>query len=397
MAIQFSDEHITIDTLGELIRFGEVFGGLQNISLEHAIQDEKKNVLIAAKRPLRENLILALENRQDLSKYTFVIEKSSNLRSFLASKISMEIEKKLMLADFSFAGWLMRRKNVDIFQTVRASLYNDFFFITLAKLFYEGQPILGHLMETALLSVGLYVDLEANARINDINVIFMAAMLHDYALFSDKNWEERDSFPSDGHDIESAALLQGKKIPEVIPKILRHSNKLTNRYEDLNQGDNKIKWTFTFEELAQNILLLCEYFSFLRRTLGGEETEQKVIDILFQLGHQSEHGAFPLAVSRAFAHHYEKYLSFFEYGQKIAQVEKACKWERFALAYPKPRATQVLCKDHHVACPLRQHTNRITIVQTENQVINRFGEKLLPGEYDKCQLSDKLPTPPEVL
>lgn len=396
MAINFSDESITITSIAELMRLSQIVGGLQNLSLEHPVADEKKNVLIAAKRPLRENLLTALENRKDIANWLFVIEKSSTLRLALEQKISLEIEKKLTLADFSFAAWLLHRTKIDIFQILRSALNNDFFLITLLKIQYEELPIWPHLLEMALLAVGLFADCEKNPKFHDAVTAFMAAILHDYSIIEERNWEMRDIFPSEGHDIESAALLKTKKIPEYIPQIIRDTNKLTERFRDYNE--NQVKWLPNSIELLQAIILVCEYYLYCKRNfsqaIGLNSENSDFSDVLFQLGLETQRGAFPNLISQKFQHHYERFSNFFEYGQKIAKLEQSCKFQKYALAYPKPRATQVLCRDFHVVCPLRLATQQVTVLQAANQVINRFGENLPPGNYDKCRLSEDLPEPP---
>ncbi len=400
MAITFGDDRITIDTILDLVRFGAAMGGLANISLEQAIQDEKKNILIAAKRPLRENLLAALEEREQAGKFMFLIENSALLRSQVGKNISLEIQKKLTLSDFSFPAWLLNKTKVDIYQVLRASLNNDFFFITVVRIILESSTIFPHLLETALLATGLYAEvLGERAAPAGLNTIFMAAFLHDYSLISLANWSEKDIFPSDGHDIESAALLSGKKLPEGVSRIIRDSNKLNERYRDMEKGANDRNWFADTEELGAAILNITEYFLYCKRTgkvaeISESAADNEMAEIMYHLGLQTQHGAFPFPLLKVFQRHYEKYRRFFEYGQKIATIEQSCKFEKYALAYPKPRATQVLCRDHHLDCVWRQHSNRITVVQSVNKVVTRYGIILTPGEYDKCRLSDELPDPP---
>ena len=78
-----------------------------------------------------------------------------------------------------------------------------------------------------------------------------------------------------------------------------------------------------------------------------------------------------------------------EKNNKIAQIENQCLHPPSAWAYPKPKASQVLCKNNHHTCPHYVSGWNISVISTQ-EAIGYIGTNLRPGSYPKCRLEKDL-------
>ncbi|MFN3603436.1 MAG: hypothetical protein ACK4UJ_01865 [Leptonema sp. (in: bacteria)] len=74
----------------------------------------------------------------------------------------------------------------------------------------------------------------------------------------------------------------------------------------------------------------------------------------------------------------------------IADVEKKCLYPPSAWAYPKPRATQIICREHRVYCPYIKLGWDLYVTK-EQEPYGWIGTSLKIGNYVKCRLEDELP------
>lgn len=73
----------------------------------------------------------------------------------------------------------------------------------------------------------------------------------------------------------------------------------------------------------------------------------------------------------------------------IGDIENQCLHKPSAWAYPKPRATQILCKDDVVDCPFLVQGWDIHVIATQD-AYGWIGKPLPKGTYHKCGLEDKM-------
>lgn len=397
----FKADLIKAERVSELTQFGEFLGGLRYVYLKDPILDSKGNVLVAASRPLSEKILNALYDREPGASFNLQIEITELIQKTIQSKLIKEIQDRISLASFSFPAYLVHTREVDIPRLVRSTLTNPAMFAYITEILYNHRPILGHLIEVALSSVGILADsLIPGIRSVDYLHIFMAGFLHDAEIVKSQDWFLKESFESENferHDEKSAGIVAELSVPESIPDIIRFHNRLRKDYDHTSYSVQE-KWYSDITELLAAILNIVEYFTFLRQQFLGSanasDKKDEFSEILYQLSYQTENGFFPKPLMLSFERHFNKYEKFFRYGQSISALEQKCKFKENALAYPKPRSTQVLCKDHTVDCPWQLLANPLNIVHNENTVGSRFLSPLSPGWYSKCKLNEELPNPP---
>ncbi len=398
--MEFLDDAITTNDIHDIFRLATVLGSMEILELRESIKDDNDKVLLQSKRPLKTNLLEALDDKYKGKKFNFVIELTESIRLALLGLLRKDIEKKLGMFDYSFAGYLFKKSKLDMARVVKRALSKNYFVTYLISLLYGQRKIWEHLMEVALTSVGLLASVgDDDVDYSDYGVMFQAGMMHDFSISQMANWEELDSFEGTvaEHDKESGAKIAGKDLHPAIKEIIENHSHLRVRF--LDENDAKItRWYQSKTDIMSTILHVVEYFIWFNKEMpAGGEGDGVSGSVLYQMGLLTEKGNFPYGLMRFFKLFYSKYAEVFEYGQEIGKIENACVHKLYALAYPKPKATQILCRDNLRECPNRIHSQRINIVTSVDEENNRFGSELKKGWYDKCSLSSTLPHPPESL
>ena len=395
--MEFVNKTFYTDKVSELNSFGSFLGNLQYLSLDAELKDKKGNILVQPKRPLTAQIVKALSSREDDNEFKFYLDNSKSFNEALVARIVKEINQHISLADFSYASFLLDKQRINTSRVATLALGNDFFKGFITMLLYEHKPIANHLFEVALTSVGLMANLKPNTFSNgELAKIFIAGILHDYSISQTVMWEEKDIFSSENpnqHDVESASQVSNQKIDEDIPEIIKYNNHLRNNYQGVAKGGS---WFNDPVELMSVIINIVEYYTYVRRDVmkrGGVEDPMSVV--MYEISLEAEKGFFPKPLIGLFEGYFSKYAEFFKYGEGIGAVENKCPHGPYALAYPKPKSTQVLCKNSEVPCPHRYSGKQLNVVRSENDMTGRYGEHLYPGWYDKCDFSEQLPAPPK--
>ena len=389
--MQFVEDHFEALNLTEIIQFAKFVEKYEVLIIKNEIKTVQGSILIQADRNLTENLVKTLQSRTDIVKDIFIIQNNENLKMSIVNRINKEFLKKMDLSDYSFCSFLINKNPLDFRRVLRGSLNNGFFLGFITDLFMNNYEILGHLIEVSLTSIGLLNNTKDNeVDYSDYIKLFQASMLHDYTLVKDRQWYKSDSFDLDNsHDRSSAMGISEKKLPPEVAEIILAHNKLQSKYaNNANQ-----KWYNNRLELMIAILNLTEYYTYIKR-LRQNNIDNEMALVLYQLSLITEKGFFPRPLLGLFEAHFSKYSSVFKYGKQIGNIEKMCvKDPKLAAAYPKPKSTQLLCKNSTIPCEYRIYNLPLKVV-SDKVIGPDITETLTSGWYDKCKFAVHLPEPP---
>lgn len=393
--MEYKNDHFQTTEISDITKFARFLERFDIILLSTEIKAVNGAILVQAERPLTEKFITSLLTRDDIAPDTFTVNNTENLKAAITNKIIREFEKKLTLSDYSFPSFLLKNKPVDIRRIVRGALNNSFFLGYITTIFMQNKAILNHIMEVTITSIGLMSNTDdSEISYNDYIKLFQASILHDYAIYDNPKWHAEESFETEtDHDRESAIAVSEFNLAPEVPELILTCNKLQARY---GATPEKGRWYENSTQLMTAILNLSEYYSYLKRTSTANKKEEtnEMRTILYQLSLIAQKGFFPSILINSFEKHFSAYGDIFKYGKSIGRVESMCIHDNLASAFPKPKSTQLLCKNSNIECRHRIYSQPLKVV-TETGSGPRFLEKLNSGWYDKCNFSTNLPEPPE--
>lgn len=134
-------------------------------------------------------------------------------------------------------------------------------------------------------------------------------------------------------------------------------------------------------------LKFARYIWYLRERLG--EDEHSAEEISFRSAYSAQKGLFHLAMVEPILKIFKEYELEIRAMMKVAEQEQKCLHLPSAWAYPKPRATQMICRFNKRDCPLAKPGWDLTVISPA-EAYGWIGTALEPGQYMKCQLEDDL-------
>lgn len=134
-------------------------------------------------------------------------------------------------------------------------------------------------------------------------------------------------------------------------------------------------------------LSFSRYVLFLRDRLGKDEHAFE--EISYRSAYSAKKGYFALSIVKPVLRVFKEYELEIRCMMKVAELEQKCIFGDSAWAYPKPRATQMICVHSKLECPLLTAGWDLTVVSPA-EAYGWIGTSLDAGRYMKCQLGDEL-------
>lgn len=410
--MEFVNERFVLKSAAELLVFGKFLNSYAALSLFHEVKDNKGNIFLQAHRSLSEKIILALSAKEkDLAEQPiYELEMSAAMRDIILSMLMRRINQKLTHIRYAFMDKTFGKYDVPLQKIVRTALGNNFFMSFITLLFYKKQSNIEHLIEVALYSLVLLlevIEIKQEGNFGLLVTMFQASFLHDVGITKD-DWKQEDDFKqiSEHNQITLDDIPDAKLYAKLEPIINNH-NALHAMYST-NTKDKS--WMMDDTKMLAAILNLVEYFAYTRRHAEAKEEEQKnnpqeqqpaenntATQVFYEISYNAQKGVFPPMLVSIMETHYRKYSEIFSYARTIAQLENSCLHKNLAVAYPKPKVSQMLCKDNSVYCEMRLVTQPINIVHSSVGANFRLGVPLAKGWYNKCKLEKYIPQPPREL
>ncbi len=121
-----------------------------------------------------------------------------------------------------------------------------------------------------------------------------------------------------------------------------------------------------------------------------EDKEHMLEEISFRIAYVSKRGFFNYELLKPIISKFKELELEMRNLILIADIEKKCIYPPSAWAYPKPRATQIICRNHILHCPYLKLGWDLHVVK-EQEPYGWIGTYLETGRYFKCKLEDQLP------
>lgn len=141
------------------------------------------------------------------------------------------------------------------------------------------------------------------------------------------------------------------------------------------------------QPLLAEILKVARYVIFLFSRL--EQSDHLIEEVSFRVAYNARKGFFNFNIVQPVLNVFREYELEYRALMMIADVEGRCPYKNSAWAYPKPRATQVVCRHRVTDCPHIQKGWDLHIVSPQES-FGWIGASLEAGRYQKCDLEEGL-------
>ncbi len=422
--MKISAEEISFSSLIEIESFCnelELFGIVQFVE---PIKDNSDNILIKEKINVKESALKKLETMDGHYKPEFRVLVTKDLLNKIKRHITMLIYTRLKSAENIFIRYLY-----DEGRPVKNFILHSFSQkrLTLAvfKVARERTNFFYHCADLGLLSLGIVLQKSLKIRFIHRNS-FLAGFLCDFALADGDEWRHPPLQESDRRALAqkcSSFISRFGVTPELAAAIRNHTISFANPAgetvsidEAVNNAGAKSIFDDMFEEnkteeiddveisdeaakeQKNDEMMELIVTETLRIAKYVDETTKKIIEpehfaeqLVYMVAYNAARGYFHNDLVEPLLKQFRAYEEIARRMIKIAGIEKKCVHPPSAWAYPKPRATQVLCKDRIFDCPNLVFGWDINIVSPQES-FGWIGTPLDIGSYPKCTLEKELDT-----
>lgn len=404
----------------EFKNFAVDYDLLGSVSLSEPVVDKNGNILIKEKVAIKENILKKLEGLEGNYIPSFKLAMSKDLLKMLRLVLSKAILSRIDDRSNEFIFHLYEQ-NAERMASLKGIIQNSFYSKTVALSFFRillsHKEFFNHLADFGLLSLGAVIQKQYGFKMVN-RYSFLAGLCADIAV--SKEGLYRQSFF--GSSLTSAVSLSieiARKLnlpEEIISAINNHGNSNFEipgvnpanvnledlRKHQLNQDllagsgmeddasddeEEAVEYADNTAEVTLDALKIARYImENLKATNDKEHVSEK---LLVMFTYNAEKGLFRKDLADPMTSRFKEFDHAIKRIRIIAEIENKCKFQTSAWAYPKPKSSQILCKDRNYECPWIVNGWDLRII-TPQDPFGHIGTALEVGTYPKCALEEEL-------
>lgn len=402
-------DSINFHELGEFKHFLEEMDLIGSAQLEEPILDNSGNVLIKEGVNVKPSAISRLEQMAGHYQPKFKITVGKDLIRAISAYLTPIIIKRLKAPRNDFILYLFEQTPLRYRSYIDAALRTHAqVLLLLYKTSRLTPDFFNHVCDLGLLSMGLAMTAEAHERFI-FRFSFLSGIMADMALKDSDDWKDIDI------DFQKRKRLNARSADfaadydlaeEMLDAIANHALdfnrphyetfKLSESAESTEETEDQVVDEEPHISAAQRDMNRALLTEVLRLARYIYETSRRISDaehfaeeLVYMIAYNGEKGYFHPSLIRPIIRVYRQFEEGARRMIRIAGIEKKCLYPSSAHAYPKPKATQIICRDHVMECPHIVHGWDINIVHPQ-VAYGWIGETLPASNYSKCELQKEL-------
>jgi len=415
--MKISANEIVFSSLTEITEFCNELGLWGSFQFAEPIQDNSDNILIKEDINIKESAIRKLETMEGGYKPNFKVKVTNPILKIAAEKIADIIKNRLKEPDNAFIALLYENSVPNYRAFISNSIRPRKIVLTLYKLLKEKSVFFGHIADLGLLCLGVIMQKPVKVRFIHRNA-FLVGLLADMALVETGEWmmpvedEKTRAMLAD----RCATFLPPFEVrPEVIAAVRNHTVKATipiggespidsviesrglgsdgSVFDSILEGGDEPSSSGPAEEDELMTIMLTESMRIARYI---SDTNKKITErdhlaeaLVYFLAYNTAKGLFHKEMVEPLLRKFRAFEEEARRLMKIGLVEKKCLYLPSAWAYPKPRATQILCQNRVYDCPNLVSGWDIHVISPQ-EAFGWIGAPLGAGNYPKCSLEKEL-------
>lgn len=406
--IQFKD----VKTFSRFIADNDLLG---NIQLTEPLKDKTGNILIKEQVNIKEGALKKLETMEGQYDPTFKVRITDELLNKMKEKLAASILPRIETSKIQFTKYLYDNNASSLSNYkgfIQTAMYKPWIVLHLYDLKYDNPDFFFYIADMALLTLAIAIQKAHPFRFVN-RYAFLIGLLSDIILSETDSWKRPIGTEAELNFIckMSSSLATKFHLPEqisqpianqIIPGIFSDNSTPIDMETikrnplfalNIKQDEEIVEEEEEFK--ADCIQVLTESQKIARFII---ECYKKIDDkenlsekLLMMLTYNTAKGTFQEEIAGPVIKRFKEYDKVVRKIRKIAELENKCLSQPSAWAYPKPNATQILCKNRVFDCKYFLAGWDINIVSPQS-AYGYVGTNLTPGSYPKCQLEKELKT-----
>ncbi len=416
MKMKLSQGCIVLFSLRDFNEFLRELGLLNRARLLKPIVDNTGKVLYKEDLPVKQSALDKLMELEGQYRQEFFV----NINDEAIREIARTITKKILHCLDLPQNIAVRHLFGETRHNFKSYILNSFsskkLIMVLYKLAHEKPDLFDHLAGLGLLCLGIVLPLSTHVRMIH-RYTFLAGMCADIGLMDTDYWKTPlEKYPDRVKAAErSARYIEGMSLPGAVPMSIRkhvlnpldpppiEENDLDSlpgefitdgdggtREEDLLEVKTGPDSEFSDEDLSEvikEVLKIARFYQQVKHRCREKDTFLK--ELIEMMAYNAARGFFSLKLVNPILRRFREYEKSARMMMVIAGIERKCEFPPSAWAYPKPKATQILCRNREFDCPNILSGRDIHVV-SDNEAFGMIGLNMEAGKYPKCTLEEEL-------
>ncbi|AOP32512.1 hypothetical protein A0128_00630 [Leptospira tipperaryensis] len=423
--MKVSHSSIEFDSIEDLIDFTKEFETGSMIRFLSPIEDNAGNVLVKEEVQVKESALARLKDIKGQYNPKFDVKLNKELLEQIQNILAIKVVDQLKVSEMKFLKFMYGNSIYNYKGIIRNSLNSKKTVLTLLKAYIQNVNFFKYISELGLLSLGIVMIPDTMKFRLLRRYAFTAGILMDIPRI---NVDKYTKLPSeDGEKIRIAKkcsdILQKLDLQEFMyPAIASHMplgmienpdkpisiEKLghpenpdetfldgilsDDGESDSNQSSNREdaipeKAYDFFQALLTDTLKLARYIANISHNASDKDYVME--ELVYYIAYNTSRKYFDELLANPLVSIFKEFETNVKRLRKIAEVEMKCVYPPSAWAYPKPKSSQVLCKNKVWGCPNIVMGWDIHVI-TAQEAFGWVGTSLPVDNYPKCKLEEEL-------
>lgn len=404
---------IEFNNLKEFSKFASDNNLVGFIQLKEAIKDKTGNILIKELVSIKESALKKLESMDGQYEPNFKVHMNDELLEKLALAIAKKVTPYIDESKNQFIKHLFDH-NSSIISNYTSFIQSSFYETRILLIFYrlmvERPEFFEYSIELALLTLGTIIQKPHPLKFIHRHA-FLGGFFIDMVYSESDYWRQTYYSEPDmiqvsklssitaqnvGLSDEIAQAIEGNILPEIytetkVEPIDYEVLKRNSLLQKVDRGEESQEVDAVRPDAVHLLTEAMKIARFIKETFKKLENskDDTVEQLLIMFTYNTEKGIFLKDLAYPLISRFKEYKSTVTRIRKIAELENKCINPPSAWAYPKPQATQILCKNKVYTCKYFIGGWDISIVNPQT-ALGYLGLPLNPGAYPKCKLEKEL-------
>ncbi|MBM9579082.1 hypothetical protein JWG45_18195 [Leptospira sp. 201903070] len=416
---------LEFDSIDDLIEFTKEFETGSMIRFLSPIEDNSGNVLVKEEVQVKESALTRLRDIKGQYNPKFDVKLNKELLEQIQNILAIKVVDQLKTSDMKFLKFMYENSIYNYKGIIRNSLHSKKTVLTLLKAYNQNANFFKYISELGLLSLGIVMIPDTMKFRLLRRYAFTAGILMDIPRINVDRYTKLPSEDSEKVRVAKACsdILQKLDLQDFIyPSIANHvplgmtdnpdkpisiektgqsespderflDDILSNDGEsDSNQSSNREdaipeKAHDFFQSLLTDTLKLARYISNVSHNASDKDYVME--ELVYYIAYNTSRKYFDELLANPLVSIFKEFETNVKRLRKIAEVEMKCMYPPSAWAYPKPKSSQVLCKNKVWDCPNIVMGWDIHVI-TAQEAFGWVGTSLPIDNYPKCKLEEEL-------
>ncbi|RHX87662.1 hypothetical protein [Leptospira stimsonii] len=415
---------IEFDSIDDLIDFTKEFETGSMIRFLSPIEDNSGNVLVKEEVQVKESALARLRDIKGQYNPKFDVKLNKELLEQIQNILAIKVVDQLKVSDMKFLKFMYENSIYNYKGIIRNSLNSKKTVLTLLKAYVQNVNFFKYISELGLLSLGIVMIPDTMKFRLLRRYAFTAGILMDIPRINVDKFTKLPTEDSEKVRVAKACsdILQKLDLQEfTYPAIASHMplgmtdnpekpisvEKLTPEtpdetfFEDILSDDGESdsnqsakrddaipeKAYDFFQALLTDALKLARYIANVSH--NATDKDYVMEELVYYIAYNTSRKYFDELLANPLVAIFKEFETNVKRLRKIAEVEMKCFFPPSAWAYPKPKSSQVLCKNKVWTCPNIVMGWDIHVI-TAQEAFGWVGTSLPIDNYPKCKLEEEL-------